>query len=98
MRRLWHVTLTEMMVPIVILLILRMGKLLDTVFQQIYLMTNALNRDVADVFDTYVYFMGITQGAFSYSTAAGLFKAVVGIILIYGSNWFAKKMGQGGFF
>src|SRR5690625_5560663 len=64
---------------IVILLILRLGNFLDTGFQQIYLMTNSLNREVADVFDTYVYFMGITQGAFSYSTAVGLFKAVVGI-------------------
>jgi len=98
MRRLWHVTLPALRGTIVILLILRLGNFLDTGFQQIYLMTNSLNREVADVFDTYVYFMGITQGAFSYSTAVGLFKAVVGIILIYGSNWFAKKMGQGGFF
>jgi len=98
MRRLWHVTLPAMRSTIVILLILRLGNFLDTGFQQIYLMTNALNRQVADVFDTYVYFMGITQGAFSYSTAVGLFKAVVGIILIYGSNWFAKKMGETGFF
>lgn len=97
-RRLWHVTLPAMRSTIVILLILRLGNFLDTGFQQIYLMTNSLNREVADVFDTYVYFMGITQGAFSYSTAVGLFKAVVGIILIYGSNWFAKKIGEEGFF
>src|SRR5699024_10463230 len=96
-RRLWHVTLPALRSTIVILLILRLGNFLDTGFQQIYLMTNSLNREVADVFDTYVYFMGITQGAFSYSTAVGLFKAVVGIILIYGSNWFAKRMGQTGF-
>ncbi len=37
-------------------------------------MTTSLNRDVADVFDTFVYYVGITQGAFSYSTAVGLFK------------------------
>ena len=43
---------------------------------QIYLMKNALNGTVADVFDTYVYLMGITQGSFSYSTAVGLFKSV----------------------
>src|SRR5699024_7522417 len=78
-RRLWHVTLPALRSTIVILLILRLGNFLDTGFQQIYLMTNSLNREVADVFDTYVYFMGITQGAFSYSTAVGLFKAVVGI-------------------
>ncbi|RSL35233.1 sugar ABC transporter permease [Salibacterium salarium] len=97
-RRVWHVTLPALRSTIVILLILRLGNFLDQGFQQIYLMTNSLNREVADVFDTYVYFMGITQGAFSYSTAVGLFKAVVGIILIYGANWFAKKMGQEGLF
>lgn len=97
-RRMWHVTLPALRSTIVILLILRLGNFLDQGFQQIYLMTNSLNRDVADVFDTYVYFMGITQGAFSYSTAVGLFKAVVGIILIFGANHLAKRFGQGGIF
>lgn len=94
----WHVTLPALRSTIVILLILRLGNFLDQGFQQIFLMTNSLNRSVADVFDTYVYFVGITQGMFSYSTAVGLFKAVVGIILIYGADYLAKKMGQTGLF
>jgi putative aldouronate transport system permease protein len=61
-------------------------------------MTNALNRDVADVFDTYVYFVGITQGAYSYSTAVGLFKSLVGLVLIFGTNWLAKRFNQSGLF
>lgn len=97
-RRLWHVTLPAIRNVIVILLILRLGNFLDTGFQQIYLMTNSLNREVADVFDTYVYFVGITQGAFSYSTAVGLFKSVVGIVLVLGANRLAKKLGQEGIF
>ncbi|MFS0637666.1 sugar ABC transporter permease [Mesobacillus foraminis] len=97
-RRLWHVTLPAVRSTIIVLLILRLGNFLDTGFQQIYLMTNSLNRDVADVFDTYVYFVGVTQGAYSYSTAVGLFKAVVGIILVLGANRLAKKMGQDGIF
>ncbi|OXS76613.1 protein lplB [Domibacillus enclensis] len=97
-RRLWHVTLPAVRSTIIVLLILRLGNFLDTGFQQIFLMTNSLNRDVADVFDTYVYFVGITQGAFSYSTAVGLFKSVVGIILVLGANKLAKKMGQDGIF
>ncbi|WP_346015014.1 ABC transporter permease [Metabacillus halosaccharovorans] len=95
-RRLWHVTLPAVRSTIVVLLILRLGNFLDTGFQQIYLMTNSLNRSVADVFDTYVYFVGITQGAYSYSTAVGLFKSVVGIILVLGANKLAKKVGQDG--
>lgn len=97
-RRLWHVTLPALRSTIVILLILRLGNFLDTGFQQIYLMSNSLNRGVADVFDTYVYFVGITEGAFSYSTAVGLFKSVVGIVLILGADRLAKKLGQGGLF
>ncbi|CAM3378039.1 ABC transporter permease [Marinicrinis lubricantis] len=95
-QRLWYITLPAISSTIVILLILRLGNFLDNGFEQIFLMTNSLNRSVADVFDTYVYFVGITQGAFSYSTAIGLFKSVVGIILIYGSNWLAKRFGQEG--
>ncbi|WP_163581837.1 ABC transporter permease [Gracilibacillus saliphilus] len=97
-RRLWHVTLPAIRSTIVILLILRLGNFLDTGFQQIYLMSNSLNRSVADVFDTYVYFVGITEGAFSYSTAVGLFKSIVGIVLIVGADRLAKKAGEGGLF
>lgn len=97
-RRMWHITLPAIRTTIVILLILRLGNFLDTGFEQIYLMTNSLNRDVADVFDTYVYTVGITQGAFSYSTAVGLFKSVVGIILVLGSNKLAKKFGHPGIY
>ncbi|GBF77201.1 hypothetical protein PA598K_05736 [Paenibacillus sp. 598K] len=97
-QRLWHITLPAISGVISILLILRLGNFLDNGFEQIFLMTNSLNRSVADVFDTYVYFVGITQGAFSYSTAIGLFKSLVGIVLIFGSNWLAKRMGKEGLY
>lgn len=97
-QRLLHITLPAITGTIVILLILRLGNFLDNGFEQIFLMTNSLNRTVADVFDTYVYFVGITQGAFSYSTAIGLFKSLVGIVLVYGSNWLAKRFGQEGLY
>lgn len=97
-RQAWHVTLPSIRSTIVVMAILMSGHLLDTGFEQIYLMTNSLNRSVADVFDTYVYFLGITQGAYSYSTAVGLFKAVVGVILIFGSNWLSRRFHQTGLF
>jgi putative aldouronate transport system permease protein len=61
-------------------------------------MTNQLNRPVADVFDTYVYMMGITNGAYSYSTAVGLFKSLIGIILVFSTNRLAKKFGESGLY
>jgi putative aldouronate transport system permease protein len=93
-----HVTLPAIRSTVVIMMILTMGHVLDTGFDQIFLMTNALNRSVADVFDTFVYYIGITQGAFSYSTAIGLFKGVVGIILVLGANWLAKRKSESGLF
>ena len=97
-RRVWHITLPGIRSTIIVMLILAIGQMLNTGFEQIYLMTNALNRDVADVFDTYVYFVGITQGAYSYSTAVGLFKSLVGIVLIFGTNALAKRFNQSGLF
>ncbi|WP_235939905.1 ABC transporter permease [Occultella kanbiaonis] len=97
-RQMQHVTLPAIMSTVVIMLILQMGELLDTGFEQIYLMTNSLNRSVADVFDTYVYFTGITQGAYSYSTAIGMFKGLVGLVLIFGANALARRFGQRGLF
>lgn len=97
-RQMWHITLPSIRSTIIILLILRMGDVLDNGFEQIFLMLNPLNREVAEVFDTYVYMMGITQGAFSYSTAVGLFKAVIGVILVLGANGLAKRFGQSGIY
>lgn len=97
-RQMWHVTLPSIRSTIVILLILRMGGILNSGFEQVYLMTNSLNQNVANVFDTYVYFVGLTQGSYSYATAVGLFKGVVGAILIFGSNLFARLVGERGLF
>ncbi|MEU6713325.1 ABC transporter permease subunit [Nonomuraea sp. NPDC046802] len=97
-RQLWHVTLPAIRPTVVVMAILASGNLLDSGFEQIWLMTTSLNRDVANVFDTYVYYAGIQNGAISYSTAVGLFKGVAGVILIFGSNWLAKRLGQRGLF
>jgi putative aldouronate transport system permease protein len=92
--RMVHITLPSILSTIVVLLILRMGHVLDNGFEQILLMVNSLNREVGEVFDTYVYRIGITQGAFSHSTAVGLFKSLIGIVLIVTANWAARRAGQ----
>ena len=97
-RQFWHVTLPGIRPAIVVMAILTSGHLLDSGFEQIWLMTTSLNRSVADVFDTYVYYIGITQGAYSYSTAVGLFKGVIGVLLIFGSNLLAKRLDERGLF
>lgn len=95
-RQLWHITLPAIRSTIVILLILRLGHFLDTGFEQIFLMLNGMNRNVGEVFDTYVYTSGIQQGQFSFSSAVGLFKSAVGLILVVAANYLAKKSGEEG--
>lgn len=95
-RQTWHITLPAIRSTIIILLILRLGHFLDTGFEQIFLMLTPTNRDVGEVFDTYVYTKGLTQAQYSYSLAVGLFKSVVGLALVLGANTLAKKFGEEG--
>ncbi|CAN7371275.1 ABC transporter permease [Paenibacillus sp. LjRoot56] len=95
-RQLWHITIPAIRSTIVILFILRLGSFLDTGFEHIFLMLNSMNREVGEVFDTYVYMKGLTQAQYSYSAAVGLFKSVVGLVLVLGANKLAKKFGEEG--
>ena len=98
LQQLWYITLPSIKLVIITLFILRLGNIMDTSFDQIYNMMNELNRAVADVFDTYVYRFGITQGQLSYATAVGFFKSVIGLILVVGADQLAKKLGEEGLF
>lgn len=98
LRQVWHITLPAIKSTIIIMLIMKVGTLLNTGFEQIFLMKNSLNSSVAEVFDTYVYTLGITQGAFSYSTAVGMFKSVVATVMVLTTNWICKKCGETGLY
>ncbi|MCS7462915.1 sugar ABC transporter permease [Paenibacillus doosanensis] len=97
-QQLLHVTLPAIKSTVVILLILRLGNFMDSGFEQIFLMLNPMNREVGEVFDTFVYTSGLQQGQFSYATASNLFKSVIGIALVVGSNYLAKKAGEEGIY
>lgn len=96
LRQIWHITLPGIRSVVVILLILRIGHIMDVGFEQVFLMMNGAVSEVADVFDTYVYRLGIKQGQLSFSTAVGVFKSFVGLILVIGANKLAKKFGEDG--
>lgn len=97
-RRIWHITLPGIRSTIVILLILRLGTVLDNGFEQIFLMLNPYVQEVGNVLDTYVYYKGILQSDFSFATAVGLFKSVVGLVLVVAANKLAKKFGEEGIY
>lgn len=95
-QQLLHVTFPAIKSTIVVLLILRMGTFMDNGFEQIFLMLNSMNRNVGEVFDTYVYTSGLLNGQFSYSTAVGLFKSAISLVLVLSVNHFAKQVGEEG--
>lgn len=96
LRQTWHVTLPAIRSVILVLLILRLGHIMDVGFEQVFLMSNGSVAKVADVFETYVYRNGIQNGQFSYSTAVGLFKSFVGLVLVIAANRLAKRIGEEG--
>ncbi|GHV27887.1 protein LplB [Clostridia bacterium] len=98
LRQLWHITLPSIRSTIVLLLVLRMGSVLDTGYEHLILMANAMNRNVSQTFDVFVYQQGIQGGQYSYATAIGLFKAIISVALVTSSNWLAHKMGEQGLY
>lgn len=96
LRQIWHITLPAIKSVIVILLILKIGDVLELGFEHVFLLLNSTNRHVAEIFDTYVYVAGLRQGQFSYATAVGFFKGFVGLALVVFANWLAKKNGEEG--
>lgn len=95
MRRITFPSITS---TVAVMLILRLGGLMNNGFEQIYLLYSPLVYEVADVFETYTYRIGIQGGRYSYSTAVGLFQSVVGFILIMGSNYVSRKLGDSSLF
>ena len=97
-QKMWHITLPAIKSTIVIMLILKVGSILNTGYEQIFLMHNSMNRTVSDVFDTYIYMKGVVNGNYSLATAAGMCKSVVSMIMVLGANRLAKAAGESGFY
>jgi len=97
-RRLWHVTLPGLRPVIVLLLILRLGDALSVGFEQYILQREAVGRQAAEVLDTFVYYNAIITQQYGFGAAAGIFKAVVGLVLILAANKLAHKLGEQGVF
>ena len=98
LRRLWHITLPAIRSTIVLMLILRMGSMLDTGHDHLILMANSLNRSASQTLDVFVYQQGLQQGQFSYASAVGLMKSIVSIILVVSSNKIAHALGESGLY
>ena len=91
-----HITLPAILPTIVVVFIMNCGNILNAGFDQIFMLYSPLVYDTADIIDTYVYRIGIIKSDYAFSTAAGMFKSVVALILIVIVNQIAKKTGNEG--
>ncbi len=96
MKQIWYITLPCISGVVVLMLILRIGGLMNAGFEQVLVLQNDAVRPVTDIFDTFVYRRGLQRGNYSYSTTVGFFQSVVSLILILGANRFAKVIGEEG--
>jgi putative aldouronate transport system permease protein len=97
-RRLWHITFPGIRSVVILLLVLRLGNALTVGFEQMLIQRQAVGRDASEVLDTFAYFYGVVGNNFSYGTAAGVFKGVLSLILIYAANKVAHMFGEDGLY
>jgi putative aldouronate transport system permease protein len=91
-RQIWNITLPGLIPTIMILLILRIGGLMDVGFEKIVLLYNPNTYETADVISSFVYRMGLSQGNdYSYTTAVGLFQSVINFILLISANSISSR-------
>lgn len=95
-KQLLHITIPAIMPTVIVTLILNCNNILNAGFDQIFMLYSAPVYDVADIIDTYVYRLGIGKNDYALSTAAGMFKSVVALVLIVVVNQVAKKSGNEG--
>ncbi|QAY61679.1 sugar ABC transporter permease [Microbacterium protaetiae] len=94
----WHITLPAIRPTIIVMFILAIGDFLELGFEHMFLVLNSLNRQVGEIFDTYVFTAGIQNGQLSYAAAVGMFKGLVGLVLVVAANRLAKRFGEEGVF
>ncbi len=96
MKQMWHITIKSILPTIMIMLILKVGMLLNVGFETIILMYQPATYETADVISSYVYRLGIQQGRYDIATAVGLANSLVAVLLVYTTNKISKKYTETG--
>jgi len=101
LKRVWHVTLPSILPSIVTVLVINIGSMLGggmggSNFEISYLFGNGSNSATADIIQTYSFTMGLSKGRYAFATAVDLCQSIVSIILVFTSNWAAKKISGHG--
>lgn len=93
-QQLRHITIPAIIPTIVVMLVLKVGRMLNVAFETVLLLYQPATYETADVISTYVYRTGMLMQDFGLATAVGLFNAIVGFILVYSANKWSKKVTQ----
>ena len=89
-----HVTLPGILPTIIIMLILRLGSIMNVGYEKIILLYNPTIYETSDVISSYSYRKGLQEMNYSYSTAVGLFNSVINFLLVIGANTISRKVGE----
>lgn len=95
LQRIWHIDLPALKPVMVIQFILAAGGIMNVGYEKAFLMQTSLNLTSSEIISTYVYKIGLVSGDYSYSTAVGLFNALINIILLIAVNKFVQKINDG---
>lgn len=98
LQRIWYISLPSILATVIIVTILRLGNILDAGFQQVFVLYSLPVYSVGDILDTWVYRQGILEFQFSLATAVGLFKGVIGLILVLITDRLAKRISGSGIY
>lgn len=93
-QQLWYITIPSIIPTIVVMLVLKVGSMLNVAFETVLLLYQPATYSTADVISTYVYRTGMLMQDFGLATAVGLFNAIVGFILVYSANKWSKKVTE----
>lgn len=93
-QRTWYITLPGMLSVILLMSVLSIANVLNAGFDQVYNLYSPMVYDTGDIIDTYVYRMGLLSHQYSFSTAVGLFKSLVGMVLLISVNGIAKRFTE----
>lgn len=93
-KQLIHITIPGILPTIIIMLIMRIGRVMGVGYEKILLLENSMTQDVSQVISVYNYKRGILQQQWSYSAAVGLFNTGINLILVYLANFISKKVNN----
>ncbi|MBF6626685.1 sugar ABC transporter permease [Aerococcaceae bacterium zg-BR9] len=97
-KKILHIDIPLLLPTAMIMLVLRMGGLLNVGFEKAFLLQNTMNMAGSEIISTYVYKIGMQSMQYSLSTAIGLFNTIINLMLLIGANWFSKKTTESGLF